>query len=121
MDEWRQLRAAEKAEAEMDIESMLVTIEQERREPDRWERSCLVEAIGCLYKGAYNNASVETYLALTPVDQRSPRATAKQERNEFLGRCDIRLLREAFRVAQAEPLAQFAVLGPIIFTNAQEA
>jgi hypothetical protein len=113
MADHRSEREQEKTEAVEAIEHALATIEGQRREPDKWERLFLVQAIGWLFRGGYRLAAVDAELALTPVSERSRASSIRPD--PFLDRCNVSLLRQAYQEAAAQPLTDFPAFGPVIF------
>jgi len=108
-------RARERTEAIEAIERALSAIEGQRREPDQWERSFLLQAISWLFRGGYRIAAVDADLALTPPSERS--RTPNLRPDPVIDRCDVPVLRAAFREAAAQPVSDFPAFGPIIFTR----
>lgn len=108
-------REQERTEAIEAIEYALSAVEGERREPDQWERTFLLQAVDWLFRGGYRLAAVDAELALTPPNERS-RATNIQP-DATLDRCNISVLRAAFRDSAAQPIRDFPAFGPIIFTR----
>lgn len=106
-------RVQEKADAVEAIENALTTIESQHPEPDLWEREFLSQAIGWLYRGAYRSAAVNARLALTSQSERS--SVINIQSDPLLDRCDIAKLREALQESTAQPVREFAHLGPIHF------
>ena len=113
MEELSELRRREqeKNEAVTAIEITLSTVEKEQREPDHWERAFLVQAIDMLFRGAYGLATVDAELALTPLTERSSKPNLPSDP------LFERLLREALREAEAEPLRTWPAFGPVVFTR----
>jgi hypothetical protein len=109
-------RAAEKASAVEAIEYAMAAVEGQGREPDVWERECLVEAVGALFRGLYSLASVNAENALTPADRRSAFGLTEDD----LAHCDMSSLARAFAIAVAEPVRPSGHLGPIVFAGASE-
>jgi hypothetical protein len=108
-------RKDEKDHASADIAAAIAAIEEEGREPDNWERMCLVQAIASIFSGAYRLARSNAELARTPADQRSPLSETSTE--PFLDRCDLTLLKRALLEAEAEPVRKFPSFGPIEFSR----
>jgi hypothetical protein len=92
-----------------------VSIEQEHREPDQWERVHFVHGLASLFSGAYSLAACEADLALTPPGERSP--TVKLPADPLFDRCDIARLRRVLAAAQAESVREFPSFGPIVITG----
>jgi hypothetical protein len=105
-------RKDEKDRASADIAA---AIEAERREPDNWERMCLVQAIVHVFAGAYRLALSNAELARTPVDQRSPLCSPPSEPS--FDHCSLALLKRALVEAEAEPVRKFPSFGPIEFSG----
>lgn len=95
-----------------DIAAALQVMEHERRNPDAWERVCLVQALTAVFSGCYELATSEARLALITLDQRSP--TTNLPHDPILSRCDLPLLMRVLRAAKAEPVKQFPHLGPVV-------
>jgi hypothetical protein len=106
-------RLTEKERATIHIEESLQVIASRQREPDLWERVCLVQAIGALFRGAYGLASVEAALALTPESERSRKPYLPPEA-EF-ARFDMATLRRGFDEARTQEVLDFPAFEPIAF------
>ena len=106
-------REAEKASAVEAIESALLNIEIEHREPDFWERESLAHAIGALFRGVYRLAETSGARAMVPMIERSSEIAPSFDLP--LERCDLALLKNAFHSARAEPVRPYPQLGPIVF------
>ena len=102
----------EKLRAAEGIEAVLSILESAQREPDQWGSLCLAEAVSALFRGLYRLAFVEAGQALMPVDQRSEEGLPKPTK-QF----SLRELRDAFTVAEAEPVRPFPHFGPIHFPS----
>ena len=113
LDPHRQNRKAEKDHAAAEIAAVIAFIEAECRQPDHWEKMCLVQAISQIFMGAYRLASANAELAMTPIEQRSPLSGVPEE--PLLERCDLALLRRALVEAEDEPVRRFPSFGPIAF------
>jgi hypothetical protein len=111
-DEHRQSREAEKATAVAEVASVLHWLAEERRNPDPWERVCLVRAFAAVFSDCYGLATAEARFAMTPANQRSPSANLPTE--PFFDRCDLQLLMQVLKEATAAPVRQFPHLGPIV-------
>lgn len=95
-----------------DIAAALQVMEHERRNPDAWERVCLVQALIAIFSGCYELATSEARLALISPDQRSP--TTNLPNDPIFSRCDLPLLMQAWLAAKSEPVKQFPHFGPIV-------
>lgn len=95
-----------------DIAAALQMMEHERRNPDAWERVCLVQALVAAFSGCYELAISEARLALTTPDQRSP--TTILPNDPIFSRCDLPLLMQVWHAAKAEPVKEFPNLGPVM-------
>jgi hypothetical protein len=109
-------REQEQTEAVEAIEHALSTIEGQRREPDQWERTFLLQAVDWLFRGGYRLAAVDAELTLTPPPSERSRASNIRP-DDTLDRCNISVLRVAFRDAAAQPVSDFPAFGPIILTR----
>ena len=108
-------RTAEKTQAVADIEGSIAAIEKENRQPDRWERVFLVQAISMLFRGAYGLARTDAALAVTAPSGRS--LTPYLPTDPLYDRINIPMLRHALREAEAEPVRDYPHFGPIVFTG----
>jgi hypothetical protein len=106
-----QSRQAEKSVAVAEISLALDQLAEQRRNPDQWERVCLVHAFAAVFSGCYRLAAVEARLAMTPPSERSPYANLPAD--PFFDRCDLPLLKQVLREAAAEPVCEFPHLGPV--------
>jgi hypothetical protein len=106
-------RMEEKRRATARIADAISTIENQDRQPDQWERVFLAQAIAALFTGAYRLAEVDAALSLTPTHQRSPFPNLPTD--SIFDRCDIVLLRTAFRQAESQEVSRFPAFGPPIF------
>ncbi len=59
-----------------DFTAALDLLDQQNREPDRWEEECLSYALGAMACGLHLAAEVELAAFARPVDQRSPEELA---------------------------------------------
>jgi len=112
-EEHRADRQQEKNQAVAAIERALSSIEADAGDPDQWERTFLVQAVGCVFRGAYRLAAVDAELALTPPNKRSPAPNLQAD--PFLDKCDVALLRKGLREAEAEPVKDYPEFGPVVF------
>jgi hypothetical protein len=69
-----QERRVEKDTAAAEPGIVLNRLKEEGRNPDHWERVCLVHALSEVFPGCYSLAITDARLALTPPHQRSPLA-----------------------------------------------
>jgi len=110
-----QQRKIEKDTATDEIAVTLNRLMGEQREPDPWERVCLVRALSEVFSGCYSLAMTDARLALTPPDQQTPLATLAVD--PFFDRCDLQLLSRVLRAAIVEPVQRFPHLGPVELTD----
>jgi hypothetical protein len=110
-----QRRGNEKDAAIAKIARVLNELGEQRRNPDHWERVCLVRALSEVFSGCYSLALTDAHHALTPLDERSP--FAKLPNDPLFDRCDLGLLWRALHEAKGEPVREFPHLGPIIVTG----
>lgn len=107
-------RAAEKADAVDDLDYIMAVIEGEGREPDAWEKDCIVEGLGHALRGNYGLVYAEVDAALTPAEERgalSPDVAAKW--HGF----GIARLRRVLRIVATEPAQAWQHFGPIICSD----
>lgn len=97
----------EKAAALDAIDATLETLEKEQRNPDDWERVCLLRAFAAIFSGGYNLAVAEAQLALVPPNKRSPESELPTDPN--FDRYDLPMLRLVFQTAQSEPVRRFPI------------
>jgi hypothetical protein len=109
-EEHRAERQQEKDQAVAVIEGALSAIEADAREPDQWERTLLVQAVGCVFRGIYRLATVDAQLALTP-----PKERATFQHDSSLDKFDVALLRKGLHEAMAEPVKDHPQFGPVVF------
>lgn len=57
----------------------LDALDDDDREPDRWEEECLVYGLTAMTCGSYRLAAVELTVARTPLRQRSPESMRRLE------------------------------------------
>jgi hypothetical protein len=110
-----QQRKIEKDTATDEIAVTLNRLMGEQREPDPWERVCLVRALSEVFSGCYSLAMTDARLALTPPDQQTPFTSLAVD--PFFDRCDLQLLSRALRAAVVEPVRPFPHLGPVELTD----
>ncbi len=111
VDNHMQTREAEKAEALARIAEVLDELENQRREPDRWERDCLVHAFAAFFSGIYLLAATEARLALVPPNQHASDASLPSD--PIFDRCNQLFLRRVFQAAQTWPTRPFPYFGPV--------
>ena len=63
-----------------DFATALDLLDEQGREPDRWEEECLSYALGAMACGLYLAAEVELAAFARPVDERSPEEIAVLEK-----------------------------------------
>jgi hypothetical protein len=107
-----QKRAKEKQEALDRLLKVISAIEAAGREPDRWERVCLVLGISCIFSGLYELAKTEAHVAATPAEERSPKSNLPLE---AVYDCTLVLLKRALQEAQNAPVEPFQRFGSIQF------
>jgi hypothetical protein len=107
-------REHEKLEAIESLEVAIAHIETLQREPDKWERLCLVRGTYCVFSGAYELAKTESWVAMTPLAQRSPQAILPSDSMYEFGLAVPKTALHEARKAPAEPYTRFGpvVLGP---------
>jgi hypothetical protein len=110
-----QQRKIEKNTATDEIAVTLNRLMGEQREPDPWERVCLVRALSEVFSGCYSLAMMDARLTLTPADQQSPFTSLSVD--PFFDRCDLQLLSRVLRAAIVEPVRRFPHLGPVELTD----
>ena len=109
LDERMQMRGADKAQALGAIAAVLAAIDGAHREPDTWERLCLLRAFSLVSAGCYLVAAAEARDAsLTP--RRPPDEVAAEP---VIGRCDLLTLFAALKEAMAEEPRLYPHLGPM--------
>ncbi|HEX4764779.1 MAG TPA: hypothetical protein VH414_00725 [Lichenihabitans sp.] len=104
---------SDKGEAVAAVWEMVSILEAERRNPDAWERTCLMRALSDLFSGRYGLALCEARLARTPAKQRSP--TAALSTDPVTARLDVALIRKVMTHVDAEPL-RYPHFGPVVLT-----
>ena len=102
-------RKADKAQALGEIAAVLAMIDAEHREPDDWERLCLLRAFSLVSSGCYLLAVLEARDAsLTQTISLDERAV-----EPTLQRCDLLTMFEALKEAMAEDARLYPHLGPM--------
>ena len=102
-------RDADKAQALGEIAAVLAMIDAAHREPDVWERLCLLRAFSLLSAGCYLLAALEARDAsLTPSVPMDDRAD-----QTVIERLDLFTLFEALKEAMAEEPRAYPHLGPM--------
>ena len=108
-DDIYETRKADKAQALGEIAAVLAMIDAEHREPDDWERLCLLRAFSLVSSGCYLLASLEARDAsLTQTISMDERAV-----EPTLQRCDLLTMFEALKEAMAEDARPYPHLGPM--------
>ena len=107
-DDLFETRKADKAQALGEIAAVLAMIDGEQREPDTWERLCLLRAFSLVSGGCYLLAALEARDASlrpsVPMDER--------EAEPVLQHCDLLTMFEALKEAMAESARPYPHLGP---------
>lgn len=103
-----QVRGADKAQALGDIAAVLAMIDAGQREPEPWERLCLLRAFSLVASGLYLLASLEA--------REASLAPAKNV-DDFLAdpvleRCDLPTFFEALKESMGEEPRLYPHLGP---------
>lgn len=101
-------RNADKAQALGEVAAVLAMIDAEHREPEPWERLCLLRAFSLIAAGCYNLAILEAR------DSSLAQERAMDDRlgEPILERCDLPTLFEALKEAMAEEARLYPHLGP---------
>lgn len=109
VDEIYETRKADKAQALGEIAAVLAMIDAEHRDPDAWERLCLLRAFSLTSAGCYLLAVFEARDAsLKPTI-----ALGDRTEEPTLEHCDLPTLFEALKEAMAEEARPYAHLGPM--------
>ena len=109
LDERLQTRNADKAQALGEIAAVLAMIDAEHREPDTWERLCLLRAFSLTASGCYLLAVLEARDAsLKPFDMLDERAA-----EPVIAGLDLLTMFEALKEAMAEEARLYPHLGPM--------
>ena len=109
LDERLQTRNADKAQALGEIAAVLAMIDAEHRDPEPWERLCLLRAFSLISAGCYLLAVTEARDAsLQPV-----RSIDDIAAEPVIERCDLLTLFEALKEAMAEDARLYPHLGPM--------
>jgi hypothetical protein len=110
LDERLRTRAADKAQALGEIAAVLAIVDGAQREPDAWERLCLLRAFSLIEAGAYTLAVLEARDAWLP--PATPLA-ADRVNESLLTRCNLATLFEALQAAMGEEVRAYPHLGPV--------
>ena len=109
LDERLQTRNADKAQALGEIAAVLAMIDAEHRDPETWERLCLLRAFSLISAGCYLLAVAEARDAsLQPT-----RPLDEIAAEPVIERCDLLTLFEALKEAMAEDARLYPHLGPM--------
>jgi len=109
LDDRLQTRNADKAQALGEIAAVLAMIDAEHRDPDTWERLCLLRAFSLISAGCYLLAVLEARDAsVTP-----SRALDEIASEPVIERCDLLTFFEALKEAMAEDARLYPHLGPM--------
>jgi hypothetical protein len=100
-------RVRQHGEALEVLSQALSGIEQQRREPDAWERDNLLFAIGLVLRGGYIAVQAVVAHAQTPPNERMKLAD-----NPDLAVADLRFLQSALAEAAAQPVRDYATVAP---------
>ena len=109
LDDRTRMRSADKAQALGEIAAVLAMIDAEHREPDEWERLCLLRAFSLVSAGCYLVAAIEAREA-SARPSRSPTDVAAEP---VLQKLDLPTLFEALKESMAEDARLFPHLGPM--------
>ena len=108
-DDIYETRKADKAQALGEIAAVLAMIDGEHRDPDAWERLCLLRAFSLVSSGCYLLAVLEARDASL-----QPSISLKDRASEpTLERCDLPTMFEALKEAMAEDARLYPHLGPM--------
>ncbi len=109
IDDRLRLRAADKAQSLGEIAAVLAMIDADGREPEPWERLCLLRAFSLVSAGCYNLAVLEARDAsVAPL-----RAMDDTLAEPVLAHCDLPVLFEALKEAMGEEPRAYPHLGPL--------
>ena len=109
LDDRLQVRNADKAQALGEIAAVLAMIDSEHRDPDPWERLCLLRAFSLVSAGCYLVAATEARDAsLKPT-----RPLEEISAEPVIGRLDLLTLFEGLKEAMAEDARLYPHLGPM--------
>lgn len=109
LDDRLQTRSADKAQALGELAAVLAMIDAEHRDPDPWERLCLLRAFSLIAAGCYLLAVLEARDAsLKPPDTIDEIAA-----EPTIQRLDLPTLFEALKEAMAEDPRLYPHLGPM--------
>lgn len=104
-----QTRSADKAQALGEVATLLALIDSEQREPNTWERLCLLRAFSLIAAGCYGLALLETRELAA-----KPRPDLREMDSEpVLEACTLGTLFEALKEAMAEEARLYPHLGPL--------
>lgn len=109
LDDRMETRAADKAQALGEIAALLAMIDSAKRDPDPWERLCLLRAFSLIAAGCYGLAVLEardaSYEPTRPLDEIAE--------EPVIAHCDLLTLFEALKEAMAEDARLYPHLGPM--------
>ena len=109
LDERMQTRNADKAQALGEIAAVLAMIDAEHREPDTWERLCLLRAFSLIACGCYLLAVMEARDASLTTRQSLDERAAEPTMEHL----DLLTLFEALKEAMAEEARLYPHCGPM--------
>jgi hypothetical protein len=110
IDDRLQIRAADRAPALGEIAAVLAMVDGAQREPDAWERLCLLRAFSLIGAGCYNLAVLEARDSSLP-----PTRPVEDDRlsEPVLVHCNLATLFEALQEAMGEEVRAYPHLGPV--------
>ena len=109
LDDRMQTRNADKAQALGEIATVLARIDADHREPETWERLCLLRAFSLIASGCYLLAVMEARDAT----MRPTHAMDEREAEPVIEGLDLLTMFEALKEAMAEDARLYPHLGPM--------
>lgn len=109
LDDRLQTRNADKAQALGEVAAVLAMIDAEHRDPDAWERLCLLRAFSLISAGCYLLAVMEARDASLKPSGSIEEIVAEP----VIQRIDLLTLFEALKEAMAEDARLYPHLGPM--------
>lgn len=101
-DRYLHERKAEMQVAVAHTSAAISFLELQNCKMDRWEKTCLIDAINGVFRGLYLYASTSAYLALTPEDERVPNSEIKWSLDLQEDQIDFTFLKNLFSIVQLE-------------------